>query len=147
MIRDKKLNPKVIERLPQLVEHFKQKPSVVAMYLFGSLVRGRIKPLSDLDFALLLHSKLNPEELFKEQLKLIGAACNCLGTDEIDLIVLNSAPPRIAHSILRTGRIMLVKDKKQLADFTEKVVKMYLDFKPYQEAFDRAFMQGVGLHG
>jgi predicted nucleotidyltransferase len=147
MIREKRLNPKAIERLPQLVEQFKQKPLVVAMYLFGSFVHGQIKPLSDIDFAVLLDSKLNRKELFQEQLGLIGVACELLRTDEIDLIVLNNTPPRIAHSILSTGRLLFVKDKNQLVDFTEKVVKLYLDFKPYRKAFDQTFMQGIGLHG
>ena len=147
MIREKKLSREAFENLPQLIERFREAPFVKAMYLIGSLVHGPIKPLSDLDFAVLLSKELNRKQLFQEQLELIGLACDLLETEEIDLILLNTAPPRIAHSILRTGRLAFVKDKKQLADFTEMTVKIYLDFKPYRTAFDRTFMQGIGLHG
>lgn len=147
MIREKKLSRKAFENLSQLIERFREAPFVNAMYLIGSLVHGPIKPLSDLDFAVLLSKELNRKQLFQEQLELIGLACDLLETEEIDLILLNTAPPRIAHSILRTGRLAFVKDKKQLADFTEMTVKIYLDFKPYRTAFDRTFMQGIGLHG
>ena len=110
-------------------------------------MHGSIKPLSDLDFAVLLSKELNRKQLFQEQLELIGLACDLLETEEIDLILLNTTPPRIAHSILRTGHLAFVKGKKQLADFTEMTVKIYLDFKPYRTAFDRTFMQGIGLNG
>ncbi|MGA7874796.1 MAG: nucleotidyltransferase domain-containing protein [Desulfoferrobacter sp.] len=76
MIREKKLSRKAFENLPQLIERFREAPFVKAMYLIGSLVHGPIKPLSDLDFAVLLSKELNLKQLFQEQLELIGLACD-----------------------------------------------------------------------
>ena len=69
-----------------------------------------------------------------------------MGTDEVDLVILNDAPDRFAHQILKTGKL-LYGNPIQLTDFIEKVNKQYLDFKPIRDQFDRVFLEGIGYHG
>jgi len=147
VIREKRLPTDVLEKIPGLIETLRACEDVVALFFFGGLSRGEIKPLSDLDLGLLLKNDSNPKKLFERELALIGIIAGELGTEEFDLIILNTAPLRFSHQILRNGKRIFVKDPHQLVDFQEKVVKEYLDFIHYRGDFDRTFLGGLGLHG
>jgi len=147
MIREKRLPPNVLQRIPGMIEVLRACEDVVALFFFGGLARGELKPLSDLDFALLLKGNSNQEKMWDRQLDLMGIIAKELGTDEFDLIILNIAPLRFSHQILKNGERIFVKDQQQLGDFQERVVKKYLDFLYYRREFDRAFLGGLGLHG
>ena len=130
-----------------MIEALRACEDVAALFFFGGLARGELKPLSDLDFALLLKDNSNPEKMWDRQLDLMGIIAKELGTDEFDLIILNMTPLRFCHQILRNGERIFVKDRKELGNFQETVVKKYLDFLFYRREFDRAFLGGLGLHG
>ena len=148
MIREgRPLPPNVLDRLPELLNAVKGDPQVVALLAFGSLVTGKLSPLSDLDFAILLPFGLDSRERFEKHLKLINLFVDTFNTEEIDLILLNEAPPRYAHHILAQGKILLCRDRAALADFIESSQKRYLDFRPYMEEFDREFLRGIGYSG
>ena len=69
MIRDGiKLKNNVLERLPDLIQAVNQHSDVVALYSFGSVAKKELKPLSDLDFAILLSGQLNRQQRFKKHL-------------------------------------------------------------------------------
>ena len=50
-------------------------------------------------------------------------------------------PLEIAFQILKTGKLLFCNDRAALTDFRERLVKMYLDFKPVREAFDLGFSE------
>lgn len=148
MIREgKKLPDDVLTKIPTLVEKIAEEKDLIVLYAFGSFAEGRLKPLSDLDFAILLSESLDRKERFSRHLDLIGIFNSELQTDEVDLVVLNDAPIRFAHNIIGTGKLLFCRDHNQLADFTEKTIKQYLDFKPVRDRFDREFLKGIGYHG
>jgi len=130
-----------------MIEALRARDDVVALFFFGGLSKEELKPLSDLDFGLLLEDHLNPRALFERQLDLIGIVADQLDTEEFDLIILNNAPLRFSHQILKNGKKIFVKDDRQLGEFQERVVKKYLDFLHYRREFDRTFLGGLGLHG
>jgi len=111
MIKLNKLPKNVLEKFPELVKLLKNDKSVVAFYTFGSATSGNLKPLSDLDFAVLLSKKLNKHEIFEKHLDLIGTIEDALKTEEFDLVILNTAPLRFAYNILKTGRLEFCNDK------------------------------------
>lgn len=147
MIREKKLPPDVLKRVPRVIETLRDCEDIIALFFFGALARGELKPLSDLDFAILLKGNSNGEKMLHRQLDLMGIIAQELATEEFDLILLNTAPLRFAHQILKNGKRIFVKDPQQLGDFQERVVKKYLDFLYCRREFDRAFLGGLGLHG
>ena len=53
---------------------------------------------------------------------------NCFRYLEIDLVVLNDVPPRMAIQALKTGKLLFCNDRGALADLQERVVRSYLDF-------------------
>lgn len=148
MIRDgRKLPQGVIEKIPELVSELSQDRDVVALYAFGSLAEGNIRPLSDLDFGLLLSNSLNRHQRSEKHLDVLGQFNRILQTDEVDLVLMNDAPPRFSHRILNTGRLIYVSDRDQIIDFFERTSRSYLDFKFLRDRFDNVFLQGIGYHG
>jgi hypothetical protein len=148
MIREnKKLPPDVTGKVPEIVEAISGDPDVVALFSFGSLAEARLRPLSDLDFAVLVSKRLSKRQRFEKHLELIGVFNAVFRTDEIDLVVLNETPLRFGHRILKTGKLLHLRNKEELIDFSEKVVKLYLDFRFFRDSFDSAFLEGVGYHG
>lgn len=120
---------------------------VVAVLVFGSASRGNLQPLSDLDLAVLLSDKLSKVQRMEKQLDLLGLANFIFKTDEIDLIILNEATPRMAHNILKTGMVLFIRDQNSYTDFRERITRHYLDFKYFRDSFDREFLKGIGYNG
>jgi len=147
MIKLNKLPKNVLEKFPELVKLLKNDKTIVAFYTFGSAVTVNLKPLSDLDFAVLLSKKLNKHEIFEKHLDLIGTIEDALKTEEFDLVILNTSPLRFAYNILKTGRLEFCKNKNVLIDFTEKTNKFYLDFKYFRDQFDETFLEKLGYVG
>jgi predicted nucleotidyltransferase len=148
MIReDKKLPKDAIRKIPEIVDIVSGDKDIVVLYTFGSLAKGDLKPMSDLDFAVLLTPRLSRKQRFDKHLKLIGIFNHVFRTDEIDLILLNDAPPRFVYRILKEGKILICKKQDEFIDFKEYVVKTYLDFKFFRDRFDRIFLEKVGYYG
>lgn len=66
-------------------------------YLFGGAAAGRLRPLSDVDVAVYLDEAVAAIE---GRLEAVGVATANLGTDEVDLVVLNTAPTTLVGRIL-----------------------------------------------
>jgi predicted nucleotidyltransferase len=148
MIKEgRKLPALVTDRIPFIIEEVSKDSTVVALISFGSLAKGALKPLSDLDFAVLVSNNLDPTERFEKHLNLIGLFNQVFKTDEIDLVLLNDIPIGFSLNIIFSGRLLYCSNRTELIDFMEKTVKFYLDFKFFRDEFDRAFLEGIGYHG
>jgi predicted nucleotidyltransferase len=73
--------------------HALDAPGVVAASLIGSQASGSAGPLSDVDLGVWLLPELTAPERYQHALELQRTACEALGTDEVDLVVLNDASP------------------------------------------------------
>jgi len=143
----KKLPDDVITRIELSIARIAENKSVVAFYAFGSQTEGNLKPLSDLDFGVLLSDSLDKQGRFHKSIDLLGILNETLKTDEVDLVILNDNPLRFSYHILKTGKLLHCRDHNRLKDFIEKTTKLYLDFKPALYAFDQVFLEGIGYHG
>ena len=119
----------------------------MALYSFGSLVKKELRPLSDLDFGILLAGNLNKNQRFKKYLDLINGFDDVFKTDEIDLVLMNDAPAGFNYNIFKSGKLLYVRDKSGLSDFQERIIKEYLDFKYFRDEFDSGFLERIGYHG
>ena len=142
-----KLPPDVMDRLPELIDQISKDKEIVALFAFGSLARGDLKPLSDLDFGIFAIPTLDRKQRFDKHLELIGVFNKHFETDEIDLVLMNDAPMRYSYNIIRSGKLLFCSDSDILRDFVEKSVKLYLDFKYFRDEFDKEFLKGVGYYG
>ena len=148
MIREgRKLPPDVMDRLPELIDQISRDKEIVALFAFGSLARGDLKPLSDLDFGILVIPSLTRRQRFDKHLELIGLFNEQFESDEIDLVLMNDAPVRFSHNIIKSGKLLFCSDFGVLGDFIEKTVKVYLDFRYFRDEFDKEFLKGAGYYG
>ena len=148
MIREgRKIPGNALEQIPRILESISTDDAVVALFIFGSGAKGRLKPLSDLDFGVLLSKELGKKERFQKQLALIGFFNETFKTDEVDLVLMNDAPIRFSYNILKDGKLHICSDRTELVNFVEKTVKFYLDFRFFRDAFDREYLKGVGYVG
>ena len=81
MIKNKKLPENILDFLPQVVDFLKTRQKVVFAYLFGSLARDKVLPLSDIDVAIYLKEGV---DLNKEKMSILQNLIDLLGTEEID---------------------------------------------------------------
>ena len=117
--------------------------AVVAASLFGSQAAGKAGPLSDVDVAVWLDPRLSDSERFRLRLELIGRAASALRTNEVDLVVLNDAPPLLKHRALRSAVRLLDRDPVARVRLESRAVSDYLDTKPLRERLTRAMRKRI----
>jgi predicted nucleotidyltransferase len=133
-----------------LIAFLATQPDVVAAYLFGSLAQGRATPHSDIDIAVLLTRA--PDLLAGEpdrQLQLMGDLRR-FADREVDVVILNTAPPLLQNQVLKYGRRLYERDRRARVDFEVRAGKTYTDLKPMSDFFTKALfkeIKEVGLGG
>lgn len=116
---------------------------VVGAMLFGSQARGEPRPLSDVDVAVWHTPDLNSSQRFRLQLDLIAAAETALGTDEIDLIMLNGASPLLRQHVLRDGIRLLERDRDERVRLETRAILEYCDTVPLRAQLGRALRRRI----
>jgi predicted nucleotidyltransferase len=106
---------------------------VVAGMLFGSQASGKAGPLSDVDIAVWLDPGLPREELAALRAELALAAVEALGTDEVDVVVLNEAPPLLRHRALRGATRLFDRDPRARVRLETAALLDYFDTAPLRE--------------
>ena len=140
MIKYQKLPENILQLLPGAVNYLESHPKVIFSYLFGSLAKGSPLPLSDVDIAVFLKKGANIAE---NKLEILGELIDILQTDEIDLVVLNTANLPLVMNILRNKKIIVDKDPFSRHVFESMIMRKYFDFS-IKEA---AILKRRYLHG
>jgi predicted nucleotidyltransferase len=132
-----------------VVDYLSTQTDVVAAYLFGSLAVERATSRSDVDIAILLVDASDPLAAGDCQLQLMGELERF--TDrEVDVIILNTAPPILQHQVLRHGRLLYERDLQARVEFEVRAGQIYADLKPMYDSCTRDLLQKireVGLGG
>lgn len=137
MIKRKQLPVDIEQRIALLIPILAQDERVVFAYLFGGLTSGTAKPLSDVDLAVYLEPQVSRIEA---KLDLLGMIADALGTDEVDLVILNDAPVSLTGRILKTRRILLDKQPFLRHDYESLTLRKFFDFShKEQEILIRRF--------
>src|SRR5262249_9129158 len=118
---------------------FQQHPVCLA-YLFGSQATQRTHPSSDVDVAVLLDEALTPDERFAERLRLLGDLSRLFGTDQVDLVMLNEAPPLLAYETLRYGVLLYCADAQTRIEFQVHTLRAYEDTMPLRRILSEAMV-------
>ena len=125
MIKYNKLPNNILEVLPEAINYLEYHPQILFAYLFGSLAMGKPQPLSDVDIAVYLKQGGNIAE---EKLDILGNLMAILQTDEIDLVVLNTAELPLVMNILKTKKILVDKAPHERHIFESLMMRKYFDF-------------------
>ncbi len=112
-------------------------PEIEFALLFGSRATGTHRPNSDWDVAVHLRSDLSDRERFRLRLRL---AARLEDYGRADVVVLNDAPPLLAHRALM-GRRLLVRNKPALVRFSIRTLALSEDERPWRELHQRMLRQ------
>jgi hypothetical protein len=77
----------------------------------------------------------------------VQAACDALGTDNVDVVLLDRAPIVLRHEVFREGKPLLVRDPEALTRFRLESSREYLDTIPLRRTFEEAFFRRVRRNG
>ena len=113
-------------RAATLGDALRNESAVVFAYLFGSLARGTAGPRSDIDVAVYLASGV---DAFDMRLTLMGRLSARLGTDAVDLVVLNDAPLALTGRIVESRRVVLDRAPAVRQAFESLTARMFNDFR------------------
>jgi predicted nucleotidyltransferase len=134
-------------RFSRLGACFSGFPEVVAVYLFGSAARGTRGKRSDVDIAVLTRARGTSHRRSRSLVEYVQAACDALGTDNVDVVLLDRAPIALRHEVFREGKPLLVRDREALTRFRLESSREYLDTLPLRRTFEKAFFRRVRRSG
>ena len=137
----------------QLVELFAPVSDLVAIYLFGSVAQAKAHRQSDIDVALLFDSTLDRQTIYTRTVT-IGTLLETQLPTAVDVVALNLAPVALQFQILRTGLLVVDRDRTQRCLFQMRTMSRYYDAKPWlayqqQQTLQRIRAKGLGYgyHG
>jgi predicted nucleotidyltransferase len=111
-------------------------------YLFGSQATRLTHPRSDIDIAVYLKDGNRRLCLQKEE-ELAKELVISLGTDKIDLVILNVAGVELEHKVITTGTLLFSRDEAERIEYEEGVLLRYLDIKPYLDEYDSLLFERI----
>ena len=123
------LDAAAFERLRDALDQ----PGVAAAYLIGSRARRTAGPLSDIDLAILHSPDLGSRSRLDLRLRLMADAGAALDTTEVDVVLLNGAPPLVRHRALSEGVLLVDNDPTSRIGFYVRTLNDYVDTEPLRQ--------------
>ncbi|MBC7076532.1 MAG: nucleotidyltransferase domain-containing protein [Syntrophomonadaceae bacterium] len=115
-MKKEELNPTcVIEGLNRFLQ---KNEEIIAVYLFGSYAKDNKQVKNDVDVAVLLDNFKEEKEmeiLLRYKRELENQFCK-----DVDVVILNTAPPLLKQQIFYYGIKVNERDRKKLVDFRVK---------------------------
>ena len=111
---------------------------VLEAYVFGSRARGQARPDSDVDVAVYVDEGRAREGAWGYRAELATALMTALGTNDVDVVVLNRAPILLYHRVLRDGVRVLSRDLRATTTRAGQALSRYFDFLPQLDKMDAA---------
>ena len=121
------------QRIAKVLE---PRPEVLEAYLFGSHARGTAQAHSDIDIAVYVDESRVEESAFGYRAQLTTLLIAGLHNNDIDLLVLNHAPPVLYYHVLRDGVRILSRDLMETTTREGYAVSRYCDFVPHLAKMD-----------
>ena len=145
LYRFKRIGHDVMQNIPLLVERLRIDGDIINLYLFGSYAEGKQTPVSDIDLAVLLDRDFPLSGYFNKKLELLSLITSLLKTDEVDLVILNQAPPVLSYRILGKGRLLFEKEagKGQRVSFQVRTYDLYFDFMPVEKILREGLIRRI----
>lgn len=119
----------------------RRRREIHAGYLFGSVAAGRTRPASDVDVAVLLRSSIRPDDALHYRLGLLADLRSALRRNDIDLVILNEAPPALAHNVITKGKRVFERSRRARVRFQVRALNLFLDTEPLRRTSERYLVQ------
>lgn len=111
---------------------------ILEAYLFGSQATGGAQAHSDIDVAVYVDEPRAPHGAYGYAAELTSALMAGLGTNDIDVVLLNRAPPLLYHRVLRDGERVLARDLRATTTREGYALSRYCDYVPQLAKIDAA---------
>ena len=138
-MRESPANTPSLDRLQaQLKAALEPRAEVLEAYLFGSRARGDEHGSSDVDIAVYIDEARADHGAWGYTADLTTDLMGVLNTNDVDVVVLNQAPPLLYHRVLRDGIRLLSRDLEATTERAGVALSRYLDFVPQMQKMDAA---------
>ena len=106
---------------------------VVSVYLFGSRAEDRAHRESDVDIGVLLDWQQYPDRVlrFDARVRVSGDLGRVVGRSDVDLVILNDAPPHLARAIVTRGRRVYCRHAEADHAYVRTVLLRAADLDPF----------------
>ncbi|MCD6492098.1 MAG: type VII toxin-antitoxin system MntA family adenylyltransferase antitoxin [Candidatus Njordarchaeia archaeon] len=124
------------DAIKELKQIFRRNNNVEFAYIFGSIIRGRMHPLSDIDIAVYLK-----DDSLSKIMELNSQIIDELGNN-IDLIVLNKAPYNLRYSIIFSGLLIFSRNEVLRINFESEAMLLGIEEKEALDKIRRGLLEG-----
>ncbi len=114
----------------RLADLLDPREEILEAYLFGSHARGRAQPHSDIDVAVYIDDTRADDTGYGYRANLTTDLMAGLGSNDVDVVVLNRSPPLLYHRVLRDGERLLARDLRATTAREGRAISRYCDFVP-----------------
>jgi len=121
-------DPHELER--RLVRALEARSEIQDAYLFGSQASGRAQSHSDIDIAVRVDEGSLDGPEYGYAAELTAHLMSALGSNDVDVVILNGAPPVLYHRVLRDGRRILAREARATAAHEGYALSRYCDYLP-----------------
>ena len=124
--------------LARLTRALSPREEILEAYLFGSRARGRARRDSDVDVAVYVDEARVRASAWGYRADLTTDLMVALGTNDVDVVVLNRASILLYHRVLRDGVRVLSRDLRATTTRAGQALSRYFDFLPQLDKMDAA---------
>jgi len=140
VIKFKPISEDTVRLLPKAQEYLQSRPDIFFAYLFGSLAQKKPKPLSDVDLAVFMKDSTHQSD---RKLEILGHLVELLKTDEVDLVILNTAPLSLKMRILKNRKVIADNVPSERHKFESLTMRQSFDFAVKEKGIlERRFLRG-----
>ncbi len=117
---------KLVEKLNAFFSERRGTPHIKLAYLFGSRAQGSAGPISDCDVAVLFSNSPHHGLRYKLAHDLNKAVMR----DQVDLVVLNSAPIELRYAVIASGIVVYESNFEVRVEYEAVTLSLYGDYLP-----------------
>jgi predicted nucleotidyltransferase len=110
---------------------------ILIVYLFGSKARGRGSQLSDVDIGVVCKDPMQDMDTRSLYNRLYELFSDSYPHSRLDIVFLQTAPLALQFYAIKDGKVIFEGDPRFTADYENRVILQYLDFRPVLDFFDR----------
>jgi predicted nucleotidyltransferase len=121
--------PRLDEIAERVAGVLRSRRDVLEGYIFGSLARGEAQPHSDVDVAVWV-DRATPASPFGPDAEIGADLGSALGTNRVDVTLLNDAGPLLYHRVLRDGIRVFSRDLRATTVREGRALSRYCDYLP-----------------
>ncbi len=123
-----------------------QEKEVLLAYVFGSVAREEVGPLSDIDFAVYFEETLPKDRRKEVYLDILNELIDILG-DDIDLASMNDADLLFNFNVVKSGENVFKNSEDDRIRIESEIVRRNLDMKYYRERHADAKVKRIAKGG